>query len=183
LSFNWAEVSFPPAAPMPGPTGIYRYNFTVTRVSDDVVLGSSNLAQSTDPAESWTETIDLAEGESYTVTIRADYQYQVSLVAGPAWILGTNPTESDGFMVDTQPPTASITALSSVQTASPFAVAWTGSDAASGIDSYEVQYRETGGAWVTWQSGTSDTTAFFSRPKRRRLRVPRPGHGRCGARQ
>jgi len=42
-----------------------------------------------------------------------------------------------------------------------FGVSWNGTDATSGIASYDVQYRVDGGAWQPWLTATSLTQAAF----------------------
>jgi hypothetical protein len=45
---------------------------------------------------------------------------------------------------------------------SDFEVRWSGSDNASGIATYDVEYRESGGAWQAWLSNTTATSAQFT---------------------
>lgn len=75
---------------------------------------------------------------------------------------------SDGFIVNTTPPSASMDTLSNQQTTTSFSVSWSGSDpvsgdVSSGIASYDVQVRDGEiGSWTTWQSGVSQTQATFN---------------------
>ncbi|MCP4526172.1 MAG: hypothetical protein GY833_09710, partial [Aestuariibacter sp.] len=43
-----------------------------------------------------------------------------------------------------------------------FDVTWSGSDATSGIVSYDVQYKDGDGAWTGWQTDTTAISATFS---------------------
>ena len=45
-----------------------------------------------------------------------------------------------------------------------YAVRWGGNDDVSGINSYDIEYRLNGGAWVNWQSGTGASEALFTPP-------------------
>jgi hypothetical protein len=67
------------------------------------------------------------------------------------------------FYIDTTPPTSSASSPTSSGSTS-FTVSWSGSDAHSGIDNYDVQSRNktTNGAWTTWKSATSTTSGSFS---------------------
>ena len=69
-------------------------------------------------------------------------------------------------------PVSSVTALPGVQPSSSFAVTWSGTDATSGIASFDVQSRDDGpaapggtgtpGTWTAWQTNTTATSATFS---------------------
>jgi hypothetical protein len=62
---------------------------------------------------------------------------------------------------DSTPPTSQ--ASSPEFTLEPFQVTWRGSDAGFGLASYDVQVRDgAGGAWETWLSGTTVTSATYS---------------------
>jgi len=69
---------------------------------------------------------------------------------------------SDTIALDTTPPTSKVSALPA-KSGTGFSVAWSGTDATSGIATYSVQYRkgETG-AWTDWQTATQSTTAQFT---------------------
>jgi hypothetical protein len=70
-------------------------------------------------------------------------------------------TYSDTIVLDTLAPVSSATAPASSQLTS-FVVTWSGTDALSGIASYDVQYRVgSDGTWTPWLSATSDTSAVF----------------------
>lgn len=66
-------------------------------------------------------------------------------------------------IVDTTPPTSTMTALPQWSTAS-FNVNWSGSDnqGGTGIRHFDVQVRENGGGWQNWQTATTNTTATFT---------------------
>ena len=69
---------------------------------------------------------------------------------------------SDAISLDTTPPNSAVQALSAYQTSTSFAVSWSGSDALSGLASYDVQYRDGAGSWTDWLTETSETSATFS---------------------
>ena len=60
-------------------------------------------------------------------------------------------------------PLASVDPLPSFFTVPTFTVSWRGADLFTGIDGYDVQYREGyAGEWVDWLAGSSSTSAEFS---------------------
>ena len=65
-------------------------------------------------------------------------------------------------VVDTQPPSVTVDPLPSVINGTSFAVTWSGSDTASGIQYYDVQYRYNNGPWILWQAATTSTSATFT---------------------
>ena len=67
------------------------------------------------------------------------------------------------YVIDTTPPTSSMTALPQWSPAT-FTVRWAGSDetGGSGIRHYDVQFRANGGAWQNWQTATTATQANFT---------------------
>jgi hypothetical protein len=76
-------------------------------------------------------------------------------------VLNSSGNFSDTIILDTTAPASS--ASSPTYTINmAFNVAWTGSDATSGIVSYDVQYRAgAGGAWTNWLSGVTTTSVLF----------------------
>lgn len=67
------------------------------------------------------------------------------------------------YVIDTVPPTSSMTALPQWSTGN-FTVRWSGTDGTdgSGIRHYDVQFRVNGGAWQNWQTATTATSANFT---------------------
>ena len=78
---------------------------------------------------------------------------------------------SDAIVLDRVAPTSSVSALAADQSSAQFTVAWSGSDATSGIASYDVQVRDDGatppggsgtpGTWTTWRDATTATQAQY----------------------
>ncbi|MCX6043521.1 MAG: DNRLRE domain-containing protein [Chloroflexi bacterium] len=67
--------------------------------------------------------------------------------------------------VDTQPPTAQISALPLITHTNTISTAWTSSDnGGSGVQYYDVQYRVNGGPWQLWQQQTTATSVRFMAP-------------------
>lgn len=66
-------------------------------------------------------------------------------------------------IVDTTPPTSSMTALPQWSSAS-FNVNWSGTDnqGGTGIRHFDVQVRQNGGNWQNWQTATTNTSATFT---------------------
>ncbi|MAT99610.1 MAG: hypothetical protein CL608_20910 [Anaerolineaceae bacterium] len=65
-------------------------------------------------------------------------------------------------VVDTLPPTVTVDPLPAIVNGTTFAVTWDGSDSASGIQYYDVQYRFNDGPWILWQAATTATSATFT---------------------
>lgn len=64
--------------------------------------------------------------------------------------------------LDRTPPSSAVAALPS-ESSTPLWVTWSGSDSASGIVSYTVQYKdEDSGNWINWQDGVTNTSALFN---------------------
>jgi hypothetical protein len=85
--------------------------------------------------------------------------------------LNVSATASDDITLDRVVPTSSVTALAASQSTTSFTVAWTGADATSGIDTYDVQVRDDGitppggsgtpGSWADLLAATAlDHTTF-----------------------
>lgn len=64
--------------------------------------------------------------------------------------------------VDTAPPTTTVDPLPAIINTDAVTVSWTGSDAGSGIQYYDVFMRMDGGSWVLWQSQTLATSVVAS---------------------
>jgi hypothetical protein len=68
-----------------------------------------------------------------------------------------------GTLVDVSPPTSEVQPLPLfVRDSDSFEVTWTGSDTASGIQSYDVRYRVHDGPWISWKTETAATQATFT---------------------
>jgi hypothetical protein len=64
--------------------------------------------------------------------------------------------------LDATPPQAAVNSLDPYQTSSTFPVYWNGSDATSGIESFDVQSRDGAGAWKNWLTSTTLISATFT---------------------
>ncbi|HTP10382.1 MAG TPA: DNRLRE domain-containing protein [Anaerolineae bacterium] len=60
--------------------------------------------------------------------------------------------------VDNAPPTSTMNSLPQYTTATEFWVSWSGTDSASGVASYNLQYQLDGGSWVTLINNTPQTS-------------------------
>ena len=74
----------------------------------------------------------------------------------------TGPVASCSIMLDTLPPDSSISQLPAETNGSNITVTWNGSDATSGILSFDLQYRDASGIWVNWIRKSIQTSAIFS---------------------
>jgi hypothetical protein len=68
--------------------------------------------------------------------------------------------------IDRTAPTCAVDTLASISPRT-FSVSWAGNDALSGIEAYDVQYRDNGSAWADWVQGETATSGSF---------VGEPGH-------
>jgi uncharacterized repeat protein (TIGR01451 family) len=63
--------------------------------------------------------------------------------------------------IDATPPVSAMTALPATTSVTNLAVSWSGTDAGSGIASYEIFVSVNGGSWTPWQVGATNTSAIF----------------------
>jgi outer membrane protein assembly factor BamB len=78
---------------------------------------------------------------------------------------------SDSILLDLEAPSSSVNALPASELAMSFMVGWTGSDATSGVATYDVQVRDDGvttpggsgtpGTWTPWLTATTATSLSF----------------------
>lgn len=66
------------------------------------------------------------------------------------------------FVNDTAPPVGGIRVLPSSVDAEAVKVSWRAQDYASGVSSYDVQWRRPGGTWQAWLGRTKATSAWFT---------------------
>ncbi|MBU2565089.1 MAG: PKD domain-containing protein, partial [Candidatus Thermoplasmatota archaeon] len=70
---------------------------------------------------------------------------------------------SDTIILDTVDPTSSVSALPEFETTTSFTVSWSGSDATSGIASYDIYYKDgSAGTWTNWLIATTLTSSTFT---------------------
>lgn len=136
LSANWAAVAGADA---------YQYAVGTTPGGTDVVGWATTGSQTTLTLDD----LSLTEGQVYYVSVRAIVD------GGPG-----SATSSDGTTVDTGSPTSSVEPLPAVSAPS-FAVSWSGHDAVSGIQYYDIQVTEDGRRWNDWLAQTTLTTATY----------------------
>ncbi len=109
------------------------------------------------------DQVDYAN-QDYVYTFPADYPqvYWGVQAHGPAGYSATSGPSRLG--VDTVAPTAGVAAVYTYPDGH-YSVHWSGSDATSGIASYEVEYKVgSGGTWTPWLTGTSQTGATYPNP-------------------
>ncbi len=96
---------------------------------------------------------NLAWGHTYSFRVRArDVAGNVSDYTAPG---------STQVKDSTPPYEAHVNPLPPARLA-PFAVHWGGSDACSGVATYDVEYKVGGGTWQPWLTGTSSTSGTFN---------------------
>ncbi len=63
--------------------------------------------------------------------------------------------------IDATPPVSAMAVLPATTPLTNLVVSWSGTDAGSGIASYEIFVSVNGGSWTPWQAGTTNTSAVF----------------------
>jgi spore germination protein YaaH len=113
---------------------------------------------------SWRE---LYIDDAASLRLRYDLVNRASLRGAGIWALGYDADHPElraalasKFLGDRTPPVAGIVTLSPRQRDEGFRVAWTSYDD-SAIRSYDVQVSVNGGAWRSWRSGTTATSAVY----------------------
>ncbi|MBI4670462.1 MAG: hypothetical protein HY741_02170, partial [Chloroflexi bacterium] len=99
---------------------------------------------------------------SYSVTFAQDYS---SLYWGIQACneIGCGDRATGHFGIDRTAPNATVTALPTTTYEVNFPVRWSGTDNASGIVAYDVQYRDgLNGSWLYWKTNTTATVGTFT---------------------
>jgi hypothetical protein len=152
---NWGASNF--AGSLSGNFYSYELNQSSTDIAASVVTSGQQLASANPPTSI---TLNLAP------TLVEGQRYYFWVQAVPPAGFGQTPSNwvrSNGFMVDTLPPVVTITSPTSAFTTTPtIAVSWSGSDATSGLASYDVQYQADGGAWTSLLTHTALVSTTFA---------------------
>ena len=90
------------------------------------------------------------------------YEFRAHAVDNVGNVQPHSPIAQTQTTVDTEHPSVSVSPLPETTYTSEFMVTWSGSDNASGIATYDVEYREASGAWQGWLSNTTATSAQFT---------------------
>ncbi len=151
------------------------YGFSVTEQVSAIDPGGSDVAQircALDPAGAPpTLFSQLPASCPYAVanggTIMIDGIHKLYAAAIDSAGNG-GPVVSDTFQIDRTPPVATMGALPPFQTSQAFSPTWSGTDVGSGINNFDVRYRQAAsnassfGGYTTWQSATPALTAVFT---------------------
>ncbi len=133
----------------------------LTLGASDATSGVAQMSFSND-GSSWSALESYATSQAWTFsagdgskTVYARYKDNAGNISAPA---------TDTIALDTTPPTAAVSALSSYQASLTFTVTWSGTDAMSGLASYDVQYYPSGSAmfWIDWLTNVTTTSATFT---------------------
>ncbi len=123
---------------------------------------STNTAPQDDPNPLTRQSLS-ATTDTLAYELDADYQdlyWQVTTTNDA----GANGSGIAHFGIDPTPPTSAVTPWSpfAVVSSTSFVVNWSGSDARSGIKTYDLQVRDgASGAWLFWLVNSSSTAAIF----------------------
>ena len=139
-----------------GATWTNQVTVTLTLTATDAGSGVAQmrLREAGDPWESWLDytaaySFTLSEGDG-TKTVEVQYEDGYGRQTD---------TLDDSIVLDTAPPSSTVEALTAYQANTSFVISWSGSDAASGVDSYDVQYRDGAVSWTDWLTETTETSA------------------------
>ncbi len=70
---------------------------------------------------------------------------------------------ADTIILDTTAPTSAVNPLPATQTSTSFPIGWSGNDTLSGVQCYDVQWRNgTTGTWQSWQNCVSSASTTFT---------------------
>ncbi len=150
--------------PWPASTNDYYWLGATSINSTTAVIFRMDDAKPWLPATALDGAFD-EDSETFTLTtpVLADGVHTATIRSANRW----GPERRDTFTVDTTPPSVAI----SLPLKYPGAhfrdcqVAWSGEDAASGVASYDLQYRSgEAGAWTGWLTATTVTSATFVAP-------------------
>ncbi|MBE2202667.1 MAG: fibronectin type III domain-containing protein [Anaerolinea sp.] len=130
----------------PGGSGIDHYDVQVQAAGGDWVDWLTNVIV--------TEAV-YGNGEDGRV-----YNFRARGVDNAGNIESFGPAEAT-TIVDTLPPTSTVAPLPVINNSNSFLVSWSGTDSASGIQYYDVQYRFNNGPWMLWLPQTLSTSATF----------------------
>lgn len=72
-------------------------------------------------------------------------------------------SKANRFGIDTQPPTSLVQIVAQLENGD-YAIGWNGTDSTSGIQNYNIEYRQEGGSWLPWLAGVGYTSAKFIKP-------------------
>jgi hypothetical protein len=133
---------------------------TLTASASDSTSGVAQMSFSND-GSNWSAWETYATSKAWTLatgdgskTVYARYKDNAGNISAAA---------TDTITLDVTPPTAAVSALSEYQASLTFTVAWSGTDATSGLANYDVQYRDgASGTWTDWQTATTATSASFT---------------------
>ena len=106
-----------------------------------------------------TQTVS-ASGGAYTLTLPAA---TANLVSNPAdYIIGGDPLILIESETPNEPPTSTVHPLPEITYTPTFTVTWEGQDDESGVWFYDVQVRDGGGEWTSWQQSIAATSGQFT---------------------
>jgi len=72
------------------------------------------------------------------------------------------PISNGAIILDTTPPTTTFTPVSNLSYALSFNISWAATDAFSGVQAMDIQYRDGQGPWTDWLNATNKTSALFT---------------------
>lgn len=164
----------PPPPPMPTntdpPANVWRTNRTVNfawQITNPDSVEVTTLQVAADPGftnvlvnQSWYGAVT-----SHNHTFGRDYAdlyWRILLSRPNTPLVSSAPTR---FALDATPPQSAVTSpLYYFPETGRYAVQWNGSDATSGIDRFNVDFRPAGGVWTRWLTNMTGNAANFTPP-------------------
>ena len=129
---------------------------TLALSADDALSGVAQMRFSND-GSNWSDWESYGTSKSWTLTTGDGTKTVYVQYKDNAGNVGTY---TDSIILDTGPPSSSVGDLPTYQSTLSFPVSWSGSDAGSGVASYDVQVRD-GVSWEDWQVNTVATSTDF----------------------
>lgn len=134
-------------------------NVTLTLAAIDATSGVAQMSFSND-GSSWSSWESHSTSKNWTLASGDGSRTAYARFKDNAGNVSS--TLSDAITVDSVAPSISLSSVSTYQSSLTFTVSWAGTDATSGIASYDVQSKDgTSGTWTDWQMATTETSASF----------------------
>ncbi len=156
----------PPTVSITYPAGIWLPNKAVTLVAQAADAGGVTKVEFFWHSTNWTSGAWESLGADITASDGWKAVFDPTGRTIPGSALAVKATDSAGqswwagrfnLVLDTTPPTLTVTALPASTRSTAVLLSWVGADVGAGIEHYEIQVSDNNGAWVTWKSALPAT--------------------------
>jgi hypothetical protein len=103
-----------------------------------------------------------ATSQEYTGSNGVLYEFRVRAVDNAGNVQEWSPTPQAATTVDALPPEATVSPLPTFTLEHLIPVNWSGTDAGSGIDHFDVEYQTDGGQWKPFKTDTTETSGLVT---------------------